>query len=54
MFQNTQKVFYKAGTQPSQKPIVKHSYKVHTWDTFSFKCQVRFLLFTEIIDRAFY
>ena len=29
MFQNTQKVFYKIGTQPPQKPMVKHSYKVH-------------------------
>ena len=29
MFQNIQKVFYKASKQLSQKPIIKHLYKVH-------------------------
>ncbi len=54
MFQNTQKVFYKAGTQPPQKPMVKHPYKVHAWGAFSAKGQVGFLLFTGIMDGAFY
>src|SRR6266540_1938804 len=54
MFQNTQKVFYKVGTQPSQKPMVKHSYKVHAWSAFSAKGSVGFLLFTGIMDGAFY
>ena len=34
MFQNTQKVFYKASTQFSQKLIIKYLYKVHVWDAF--------------------
>ncbi len=34
--------------------MIKHSYKVHAWDVFSFKGQVRFFLFTEIIDETFY
>ena len=54
MFQNTQKVFYKVGTQPPQKPMVKHSYKVHAWGAFSAKGSVGFLLFTGIMDGAFY
>ncbi len=54
MFQNTQKVFYKVGTQPLQKPMVKHSYKVHAWSAFSAKGSVSFLLFTDIMDSAFY
>jgi transposase len=54
MFQNTQKVFYKVGTQPPQKPMVKHSYKVHAWDAFSAKGSIGFLLFTGIMDGAFY
>src|SRR6266542_4642470 len=54
MFQNTQKVFYKAGTQPPQKPMVKHLYKVHAWGAFSAKGQVGFLLFTGIMDSTFY
>ena len=54
MFQNTQKVFYKIGTQPPQKPMIKHSYKVHAWGAFSAKDSVGFLLFTGIIDSAFY
>jgi len=54
MFQNTQKVFYKAGTQPPQKPMVKHPYKVHAWGAFSVKGRIGFLLFTGIMDGAFY
>jgi len=54
MFQNTQKVFYKIGTQPSQKPMVKHSYKVHAWGAFSAKGSIGLLLFTGIMDGAFY
>src|SRR6266498_15768 len=54
MFQNTQKVFYKIGTQPSQKPMVKHSYKVHAWGAFSAKGSISLLLFTGIMDSAFY
>src|SRR6266511_670371 len=54
MFQNTQKVFYKIGTQPLQKPMVKHLYKVHAWGAFSAKGSVGFLLFTGIMDGAFY
>jgi transposase len=54
MFQNTQKVFYKIGTQPPQKPMVKHSYKVHAWGAFSAKGSIGFLLFTGIMDGAFY
>ena len=54
MFQNTQKVFYKAGTQPPHKPIIKHSYKVHIWDAFSAKGLIGFFLFIRIIDGCFY
>jgi transposase len=54
MFQNTQKVFYKVGTQPPQKPMVKHPYKVHAWGAFSKKGSIGFLLFTGIMDGAFY
>ena len=54
MFQNTQKVFYKIGTQPSQKPMVKHLYKVHVWDAFSAKDSIGLLLFTGIMDGVFY
>ena len=54
MFQNTQKVFYKIGTQPPQKPMVKHSYKVYAWNAFSAKGSIGLLLFTGIMDSAFY
>ncbi len=54
MFQNTQKVFYKICTQPPQKPMVKHSYKVHAWGAFSAKGSIGLLLFTGIMDGAFY
>jgi transposase len=54
MFQNTQKVFYKAGTQPPRKPMVKHPYKVHAWGAFSAKGPIGFLLFTGIMDGCFY
>jgi len=54
MFQNTQKVFYKAGTKPPQKPMVKHPYKVHVWGAFSIKGRIGFLMFTGIMDGAFY
>ena len=47
-------MFYKVGTQPPQKPMVKHSYKVHAWGAFSAKGSVGFLLFTGIMDGAFY
>ena len=54
MFQNTQKVFYKVGTQPPQKPMVKHPYKVHVWGAFSAKGPIGILIFTGIMDGAFY
>jgi hypothetical protein len=54
MFRNTQKVFYKAGTKPPQKPMVKHPYKVHVWGAFSIKSRIGFLMFTGIMDGAFY
>src|ERR1043166_3030484 len=54
MFQNTQKVFYKVGTQPPQKPMVKHPYKVHVWGAFSAKGPIGILIFTCIMDGAFY
>ena len=54
MFQNTQKVFYKVGTQPPQKPMVKHPYKVHAWGAFSAKGPIGLVLFTGIMDGAFY
>ena len=54
MFRNTQKVFYKAGTKPPQKPMVKHPYKVHVWGAFSIKGRIGFLMFTGIMDGAFY
>ena len=54
MFRNTQKVFYKAGTKPPQKPMVKHPYKVHVWGAFSIKGQIGVLLFTGNMDSAFY
>ena len=54
MFQNTQKVFYKVGTQPPQKPMVKHPYKVHAWGAFSAKGPIGLCLFTGIMDGAFY
>jgi hypothetical protein len=54
MFQNTQKVFYKVGTQPPQKPMVKHPYKVHAWGAFSAKRPIGLVLFTGIMDGAFY
>ncbi len=34
--------------------MVKHSYKVHAWGAFSAKGSVGFLLFTGIMDDAFY
>ena len=34
--------------------MVKHSYKVHAWSAFSAKGSVSFLLFTGIMDGAFY
>ena len=54
MFQNTQKVFYKVDTQSSQKSMIKHLYKVHAWNAFSIKGSIGFLLFTGIMDGAFY
>jgi hypothetical protein len=54
MFQNTQKVFYKVGTQPPQKLMVKHPYKVHAWGAFSAKGPIALFLFTGIMDGAFY
>ncbi len=54
MFRNSQKAFYKVGTQSSQKAMVKHLYKIHVWDAFSVKGEIGVLLFTEIIDGAFY
>jgi transposase len=54
MFRNTQKVFYKAGTQPPTKPMVKHPYKVHVWGSFSKKGRIGFFLFTGIMDGALY
>ena len=50
MFRNTQKVFYKNGTQPPSKAMVKHPYKVHAWGAFSVKGPVGFFLFTDIMD----
>src|SRR6185312_9177828 len=50
MFRNTQKVFYKNGTQPPSKAMVKHPYKVHEWGAFSVKGPVGFFLFTDIMD----
>jgi hypothetical protein len=48
MFRNTQKVFYKAGTQPPQKPMVKYPYKVHVWGAFSVKGHVGFFFLLEL------
>ncbi|CAJ0850196.1 16833_t:CDS:2 [Entrophospora sp. SA101] len=37
IFRNTQKVFYKIGTQPPIKAMVKHPYKIHAWGAFSYQ-----------------
>jgi hypothetical protein len=54
MFSNTQKAsFYKVGTKHPQKAImVKHPYKIHGWGAFQSK--VSSVLFTGIMDGAFY
>ena len=54
MFRNTQKVYYKSGTQPPRKAMVKHPYKIHAWGAFSVKGPIGFFLFTDIMDGALY
>ena len=54
MFRNTQKVFYKVGTQPPSKAMVKHPYKIHAWGAFSVKGPIGFFLFTDIMNGALY
>jgi transposase len=54
MFRNTQKVFYKCGSQPPHKAMVKHPYKIHAWGAFSVKGPIGFFLFTDIMDGALY
>jgi len=53
-FRNTQKVYYKSGTQPHRKAMVKHPYKIHAWGAFSVKGPIGFFLFTDIMDGALY
>jgi len=54
MFRNTQKVFYKVGTQPPSKDMVKHPYKIHAWGAFSVKGPIGFFLFADIMNGALY
>ena len=54
IFRNTQKVYYKSGTQPPHKPMVKHPYKVHAWGAFSAKGPIGFFLFTDTMDGVLY
>jgi DDE superfamily endonuclease/Transposase len=54
MFRNIQLVRYKHGKSRPQRPMVKHSYKVHVWEAFCEQGLVGFFLFTGTINAEKY
>jgi len=54
MYRNTIKVYYKENQPPPQKPMPKHSYKVHFWGAFSAKGLIGYFIFTEIMNGDLY
>lgn len=51
---NTIPMRYKVGSERPQRPMPKHSFKVHVWGAFSAKGPVGFHVFTGIMDGELY